>query len=319
MERARLGQRILIAVAVLLAMGLALSGAQGRKTSLKPSLKLKRDFIAVVPIYGEIRDSGPVVRLLRRYREEVPGLKAVVLALDTPGGGVAASQEICEAIYDLQESNIVVVAAMGSMAASGGYYVAAPADRILADAGTLTGSIGVIMETVNASRVLDKVGLGFEVIKSGEFKDSGNFTRALSAREKALFQDLIDDVYGQFLQAVMDGRKDALSAVLAKKRRRGGAGVGDAELMAYVRSFSDGRVFTGRKALELGLVDELGGLDRAIEAAAEMSGAGDPEIITYREHRSFAELLTGVSKVELKAWMRESLGARARRFGFYAW
>ncbi len=315
MQSVPLGLRILFVVAVALAASLAMSGP-GR-----PQLPLKRERIAVVPVYDLIMDSGPVVHLLRRYRNEVQGLKAVVLALDTPGGGVAASQEICEAIMDLQDAGIIVVSAMGSVAASGGYYIAAPSDRIVANPGTLTGSIGVIMETINARKILDKVGLDFEVVKSGEFKDSGNFTRALSARERALFQEVIDDVHGQFVQAVLEGRKEPLASALAASRKGDASQVSEGELRAYIRSFADGRVFSGRKAMQLGLVDELGGLDRAIQAAADLAHVKDPEVVTYRQARSFAELITGVSRAELKSWLglEKILGAGTRRFGYFAW
>jgi protease-4 len=277
------------------------------------------DKIAVVPIYGELVSPDFVVQLLHRYRDEVKGVKAVVLAIDSPGGGVATAQEIVEAVKDLQDSGIYVVAAMGSVAASGGYYIAAPCDRIVANPGTLTGSIGVIMETMNAKKILDKVGLDYQVVKSGEFKDAGSFSRPLSARERNLFQGVINDVYGQFLDIVSEERKAQIRTILARKRNVAEQAVSDVDIRNYVKSYADGRVFSGRMAQEYGLVDELGGLDRAVRAAAEIAGLKNPEVVTYKEGKTLAELLTGVSKADLRSWAQLALGATSRKFGFYAW
>jgi len=307
-----------MSLAMLLAVLLAASLVAGKGSGARARFALKKDKIAVIPVYGEPQSPDFVVHLLHRYKDDV-GVKAVVLAIDSPGGGVAAAQEIVEAIKDLQEDGVFVVAAMGSMAASGCYYIAAPCDRIIANAGTLTGSIGVIMETFNAKKILDKVGLEFEVVKSGEFKDSGGFARGLNPRERALFQGVINDVYGQFLDVVAGERKDAIKAVLAKKSGRPEAGISDAEVKNFVKGFADGRVFSGRQAMAYGLVDELGGLDYAVDATADLAGVEDPEVVTYREPRTLAELLTGVSKAELKSWASSALGARARKFGYYAW
>ena len=315
MKPASFFMKVLTVCGVLWALGYATGGS---KVGLA-DLKLKDDKIAVIPIYGELQDPGFVVHLLHRYRDDVHGVKAVVLAIDSPGGGVAAAQEICEAIKGLQDDGIVVVAAMGSMAASGGYYIAAPADRIVANAGTLTGSIGVIMESFNAKKVLDKVGVDFEVVKSGEFKDAFGFHRGMTGRERVLFQGIIDDVYNQFLDIVSEQRKTALSAALAAQLKVPVKKISDLQIRNYVRSFADGRVFSGRKAKENGLVDELGGLDVAIQAAADLAELDDPSVITYREPKSLSELLTGISKADIKGWAHEALGGRIHRFGLYAW
>jgi protease-4 len=308
--------RLLMALLILGALGLAIGQDYSPGHA---GLMVKKDRIVVVPVDGELVSPDFIVQLLHRYRDEVPGVKAVVLAIDSPGGGVAAAQEIVEAVKDLQENGIYVVAAMGSMAASGGYYISAPCDRIVANAGTLTGSIGVIMETMNARKVMDKVGLDFEVVKSGEFKDAGSFARPLTAQERSLFQDVINDVYGQFLDVVTEERKAPLKAILARKLKKDESKISDSEIRTYVKSFADGRVFSGRKAMEYGLVDQLGGLDKAIDAAADLAGIDNPEVITYREPRTLSEILTGISKTEIRSWAREALGATTQRFGFYAW
>ena len=263
--------------------------------------------VAVLPITGEIKDSEWAVRWLKRFGHDVRGVKAIVVALDTPGGGVAPSQEICQAIYRLRDQDIVVVAAMGSLAASGGYYIASACDEIVADPGTVTGSIGVIMETAHAERLLDKVGVKFETIKSGEFKDSGSFSRPMLPRERALFQGAIDDVYDQFVDAVAQGRHDALAGVLARKSGRKAESYSEAELKGYVKTLADGRIYTGRQALDLGLVDTLGGLDDAVDRAAELAGLKDPQVVTYREPKGLAEWMTGMSRADLKAWARQAI------------
>ena len=293
--------------------------AGGWRGASKASLSLSQDKVAVIPIYGELVTPDVVVHLLHHYQDDVTGVKAIVLAIDSPGGGVAAAQEIVEAIKSAQESGIYVVAAMGSMAASGGYYISAPCDKIMANAGTLTGSIGVIMESINAKRVLDKVGLDFEVVKSGEFKDAGGFNRAMTAREKVLFQGVIDDVYGQFVDVVAEERKGPITTILARQRQSPESSISDAEIHRYIKSFADGRVFSGRKAVEYGLVDELGGLDKAIDAAADLAELKKYDIVTYREPKTFAEMLTGISKSEIRSWASSALGASSHRFGFYAW
>lgn len=284
--------------------------------SVRKKLDLGPGRIAILPIYGEIADSGWTVRWLKRYGEDVRGVKAVVLDLDTPGGGVAPSQEICQAINHLRDSGVVVVASMGSMAASGGYYVASACDEIVANPGTITGSIGVIMETVHAEELLKKVGAKFETIKSGEFKDSGSPYRAMTPKERALFQAAIDDVWDQFVTAVAEGRHDPLAAVLAKRTGQEADKLTDAQVKAFAKSLADGRIYTGRQALQLGLVDSLGGLEDAIDRAADLAGLDDPEVITIKESRSFAEVFTGMSKQDWKALARSALSAEGPSLKF---
>ena len=272
--------------------------------------------VAVLPLNGEIQDSDFTIRWLKRFGHDVRGVKAIVLALDTPGGGVAPSQEICQEIYRLRDDGVVVVAAMGNMAASGGYYVAAACDEIVADPGTVTGSIGVIMESYHAEKLLDKVGVKFETIKSGEFKDSGSFSRPMLPRERALFQAAINDVYDQFVEAVAEGRHDAFASVLAHRSGRKSDSFSEAEVKAYAKSLADGRIYTGRQALDLGLVDTLGGLQDAVDRAGELAGIHDPEVVTYRQNRSLSEWMTGMSRAEMKAWVRQSIDGQGPAMSF---
>lgn len=213
--------------------------------------------IAVVEVLGVITNSGTIIDHLQKFRHN-DSVKAIVLRVDSPGGGVGPSQEIHDVVRRISAVKPVVVS-MGSAAASGGYYIAAPADLIVANAGTITGSIGVIMEFTNVQELLEKIGLRNQVIKSGEHKDIGSAVRPMTDEDRQILQDLIDDVHTQFIEAVAAGREM------------------DADI---VRQLADGRIFTGRQAQELGLVDELGGLQEAIRQAAAMAGIdGEPTVV----------------------------------------
>jgi protease-4 len=219
--------------------------------------------VGVIEVYGVIADSRQIIEQLHDFRDN-DNVKAIVLRVDSPGGGVGPSQEIHDVVARVDKVKPVVVS-MGSVAASGGYYIAAPAREILANPGTITGSIGVIMEFTNFRELLDKIGLSSVVVKSGEFKDIGSPSREMSAQEKELLQELIDDVHQQFVSSVAEGRH------LEK---------------AVVSTIADGRIFSGRKAMELGLVDAMGSLEVAIERAAELAGIdGDPDVIYPPEEK----------------------------------
>jgi protease-4 len=199
-------------------------------------------------------------------------IKAIVLRVDSPGGGVVASQEIYEEVKRAASKKKVVVS-MGAAAVSGGYYIAAPASRIIANPGTITGSIGVIMEIPNIKGLMDKIGVKSDVIKSGKHKDLASAFRDMGREEREILQGLMDDVHEQFIQAVSEGRRMAIEDV---------------------KKIADGRVFSGRQALKAGLVDELGDLDYAIKTAAKMAGIkGEPEVVTKKERSPLLDLLQG--------------------------
>jgi len=222
--------------------------------------------IGIVAIEGVISSelTERTVRQLTKYGEDT-SIKAIVLRIDSPGGGVASSQEIYEEVRRVRSAGKLVVASMGSVAASGGYYVACVADRIFANAGTITGSIGVIVQLANVSELLHKVGIEPTVITSGPFKDSGNPTRTLRPEERQVFQALVDDVYQQFVEAVAQGRNLPLDEV---------------------RQAADGRIYTGRQAQDLHLIDELGSLHDAIRYAASTIGiVGKPRLVQERKER----------------------------------
>ncbi|MBI4240077.1 MAG: signal peptide peptidase SppA [Candidatus Rokubacteria bacterium] len=226
--------------------------------------------VAIVELDGIILESEPLVRELREHQEN-HAVRAVVIRINSPGGVVGPTQEIYAAIQRLRKAGKPVVASLGSVAASGGYYVATAADRIYANPGTLTGSIGVVMQLANVEGLLKKVGVDYVVVKSGQFKDLGNFARAMSREERKILQALLDDVYNQFVDAVADGRGLPRRAVL---------------------SFADGKIFSGHQAKELRMVDTLGGLEEAIEGAAALAGLPErPKLIFPRRRFSLLDLL----------------------------
>ncbi|HQY56229.1 MAG: signal peptide peptidase SppA [Nitrospira sp.] len=240
--------------------------------ALLPDLDFSnQDRVALIRIEGVILDAQATISELKQYSEN-PLVKAIVLRIDSPGGGVVPSQEIHDAVKRVKnKSNKAVIASMGTVAASGGYYIAAATDRIIANPGTLTGSIGVIMEMANFEGLMKKVGVEGVVIKSGRFKDVGSPLRKMSDEERKLLQSVMDDVHHQFIQAVADGRSLEVS---------------DVEPLA------DGRIYTGRQAKEVRLVDELGDLDDAIHIAADIAGMeGEPKVVEPRKRFSFRDII----------------------------
>jgi protease-4 len=254
-----------LAVAVILGTVLFLVVVGLGAALLGPRLPFGGDRVAVITVEGVITESREVIEQLHRYRD-LPAVKAVVLRVNSPGGAVAPSQEIYQEILKFRrETRKPVVASLGSVAASGGYYVAAAADRIVANPGSITGSIGVIMQIPNFGGLLQKVGIKSTVIKAGENKDLGSVTRELTEAERRILQEVMDDVHGQFIDAVVAGRR------LDRAR---------------VETLADGRIFSGRQALGLGLVDELGDLSDAIARAAGLVGIpGRPKVIQERRRR----------------------------------
>lgn len=234
-----------------------LAGTLAFSTAFGPGVLPLGAKVGVVEVTGEIDSSRETIEDILSFRED-NSIKAVVLRIDSPGGGVGPSQEIHEEVKKLAAIK-PVVASMGSVAASGGYYMAVPAVRIFANPGTLTGSIGVIMEFTSYQQLLEKVGLKNHVVKSGEHKDIGSPTRPMSENDRKILQGVIDDVHQQFIAAVAEGRKME---------------------PARVGKLADGRIFTGRQAVEAGLVDSLGNLQDSIEAAAKLAEIdGEPRII----------------------------------------
>jgi len=234
--------------------------------------------VAVVEVNGIIgvgldrgADADSLVRTLGEYRDD-PSVAAVVLRINSPGGVVAPTQEIFSAVDRVRAAGKPVVASLGAVAASGGYYVAVAANRIFANPGTLTGSIGVIMQLANVEGLLKKVGVDYVIVKAGTYKDIGNFARAMRAEERQVLQALLDDVYAQFVTAVAARRGLDRKTVLG---------------------FADGRIYSGQQARALKMIDEVGGLEDAIEAAGKLAGiAGKPKVIYPRRRFSLRDLLS---------------------------
>lgn len=245
------------------------------------------DGVGVVLIEGSINDSREVVSNLKQFGE-TRRIKAVVVRIDSPGGTVAATQEIYEEIEKLRKKK-PVVASLGGVAASGGYYIASGADQVVANPGTLTGSIGVIMELGNVEELMRKLGLRAYAIKSGPYKDLGSPLRPLSSEGRAVLQSLVDNVHGQFVKAVAKGRRMPEDKVAA---------------------LADGRVYSGEQALKLGLVDTLGNLEDAIDLAAKRAGIEkEPRVIYARRvaRRWWERLLFSALG---RVWEGDGLGLR---------
>jgi protease-4 len=229
----------------------------------------KGSAIGVVEIEGIITSSDYAVEDIKAFTED-PGITAILLRVDSPGGGVAAFQEI---YYQLKKASVVktVVVSMGAVAASGGYYVALPAEVIVANPGTITGSIGVIMEFPVVDELLKKIGIDFEVIKSKEHKDIGSPYRKMTDTERRLLSDVVMDVYEQFVDVTARERDLPLDSVL---------------------KVADGRIFTGRQAMNYGLIDTLGSFEDAVLITGELIGTEYPQLVYPPRRLSLVDLFT---------------------------
>ena len=218
--------------------------------------------IAVVPIRGVITDSRGVVDQIKKYRKD-NRVKAIILRIESPGGGTAASQEIYREV-ERTVSKKKVIASLGNVAASGGYYVALPAHKIVANPATLTGSIGVIMEVSNIKELMNKIGVSREAVKSGPYKDIGSPVREMKPEERQLLEEVIKNVHRQFVDVVVKGRR------LNREK---------------VEKIADGRIFTGEQARDLGLVDELGSFEDAVDLTKKMVGLSGEVKLIYPEKK----------------------------------
>jgi protease-4 len=263
-----LGVAILFVVA--LSAGLAPTGGGGAVFGAR---------VAIVELEGTIVDVDDLLRELKSHRDN-PQVKAVVLRINSPGGVVGPTQELHAAVMRLRESGKPVVASLGAVAASGGYYVAVAADKIYANPGTLTGSIGVIFQLPNLDGLMKKVGVDYVVVKAGRYKDIGNIARPMTAEEQRILQSLLDDVHAQFISAVATGRKLDRGQVLG---------------------FADGRIVSGAQAKDLKMIDALGGLEEALDGAATLAGLPrPPKVIGPHRKLSIMDLLR--NQLDLRGW-----------------
>jgi len=235
--------------------------------------------IGIVDITGLITDCQYITNQVKKFRQD-KRIRGIILRIDSPGGAVGPSQEIYDEVLKTRESGKTIYASMGALAASGGYYIASAAEKIFANPGTLTGSIGVIMVFSNAKGLMEKIGLQPEIIKAGEYKDIGSPTRAMTQKERKLLQSVVTDVHQQFIEAVASGRDISV---------------------AEVTKIADGRILTGRQAYSLNLVDQMGGLQVSIDQLAHKVGIiGSPKIIKETPRVGFLDWV-------LKSTLNQSL------------
>ncbi len=241
--------------------------------------------IAVVELNFTIFSSEGIVKQFKKYSED-KSIKAILLRVNTPGGGVAASQEIYEIIRKTRDGGKPVIVSIASLGASGGYYAACGGSTIIADEGSLVGSIGVIIQLVNYKELADKIGVKSMTITSGELKDAGNPFNDFSEKDRTYFQEIVDDTYQQFIEVVARERK-----------------IDTAKLKEY----ATGRVFTGRQALKIGLIDSIGTYEDAVKIAADMAGIeGEPTIVKEKNKTTlFERILDTFSNNELRSIKEE--------------
>ncbi len=241
--------------------------------------------VAVVNLDYTIYSSESIVRQFKKYSED-KSIKSIILRVNTPGGGVAASQEMYEIIKKTRDKGKPVVVSISSLGASGGYYAACGGSLIIADPGSLVGSIGVIINLMNFRELADKIGITQTIIKSGELKDAGNPLGEIDEKDKEYFQSIVDDSFDQFLDVVAKERK------IDKEK---------------LREYATGRVFTGKQAKEIGLVDSLGTYEDAVRIAGRMGGIEDePVIVKEKERLSLIErIIEGFSNSEIKSIKEE--------------
>jgi protease-4 len=235
--------------------------------------------VGVVEIEGAIVDARDTIEYIRRFRKD-EDIKAILIRIDSPGGAVGPSQEIYREIRKTVETK-TVVASMGAVAASGGYYVACATDGIVANPGTITGSIGVIMGYTNFRQLLDKIGMVPVVIKSGPYKDTGSPTREMRDDEREILQSITSDIHEQFVTAIVEGRKMN---------------------RAQVEKVADGRIFTGEDAKAKGLVDRLGNFEDALEWAGELGGIDGDVVPVYARDEKLS-LLRYLMSSSISDWM----------------
>jgi protease IV len=278
---------LILMAMVFSAVVFSVSALSGKRKSLLASEK-----VGVVTVEGVITDARETVQQLEELAKD-DSVHAVVLRIETPGGAVAPSQEIYGAVRELKKKK-KVVASIGSIGASGGYLIACAADRIVANPGSITGSISAVMHLLNAEGLLSKIGLKPSVIKSGKYKDIGSPSREITPEERALLQAVIDDMNDHFMDTIAADRK------MSREK---------------VKIIADGRIFSGRQARQAGLVDELGDMNHAIVLAGTMSGMKEkPEAVYSGKKKSYWDVLF---KNSLSALVSEWKHQEARLAGAY--
>ena len=271
-------KRVFLAVVVIIALSVTIAVVSGM---LGGNLEkgVMGEKIGVLEISGIIKDSDEILKQISDFGQDGK-IKAIIVRIDSPGGAVGPSQEIYSEILKVKKKK-AVVASIGTLGASGGYYIASAATKIVANPGSITGSIGVIIQFFNFQQLLGKIGVKGNVVKSGEYKDVGSPLRDMTSEERLLMQAVIDDVHSQFVDAVAKGRN-------LKKEE--------------VAKIADGRIITGRYAKELKLVDELGNFNDAVDLTKKLAEIkGEPKLVYARKKKSaLFELLSGFSEGDSK-------------------
>jgi protease-4 len=274
-------------IGLLLVISLLFSGSSNSDFAISDNR------IAVIEINGTIDDSDKINGLIKKARDN-SSVKAIVLRINSPGGMVGASQEIYQEVTTARGDGMVIVSSMADLGASGAYYIACGTDKIVANPGTLTGSVGVIMNFMNWQGLMNnKLGLQFYNIKSGKFKDSGTPNRPMTDEEKQYMQGVIDNVYGQFLGVVIKSRENNIRDILSRKKMEEVTAADTtvslkskdiskirseityAEISTYVKQYAEGNIFTGQQAMDAGMIDSLGNFNTAVDVAAKLAGIGD--------------------------------------------
>ncbi|OGF50600.1 MAG: hypothetical protein A2231_01210 [Candidatus Firestonebacteria bacterium RIFOXYA2_FULL_40_8] len=298
MLKNKIVRNVLIVAGVLIALNLLyvlFNGGLSRRSSGNMNI-LTGGNVGVINVYGPLYNSKTVCETLRKFNNN-PSIKAVVLRIDSPGGGVAVCQEINREIYEVKKNKKIVVASFGSIAASGGYYIGCAANAVFSNPGTLTGSIGVIISYFNFEELFKKIGISQVVIKSGKFKDMASMSRKMTPEEEELLQGVIDNVYSQFVDTIVLNRSAELKANLIKLK--GIKEPTSEEIRESVTSIADGRIFSGKQALEYGLVDRLGTFEDAVVYAADAAGIkGEPVLVYEKKKINFMELLSGSEETD---------------------
>lgn len=274
-------------VGILLVLSLIFGGNRNSDFSISDNK------IAIIELNGTIDNSEKINALIKKAKDN-SSVKAIVLRINSPGGMVGASQEIYQEVTTARSEGKIIVSSMGDLGASGAYYIACGTDKIVANPGTLTGSVGVIMNFMNWQGLMsNKLGLQFYNIKSGRFKDSGTPNRPMTDDEKQYFQGVIDNVFSQFLEVVIKGREDSIREVLTHQKMelpplgestshlkgkdiaKVRAEITFTEISTFIKDYTEGNIYSGQQAYEAGMIDKLGNLNTAIELAADMAGIKD--------------------------------------------
>lgn len=303
-----LGLFLVLAVIVVVVVVLAVSLVAHR------GISLGGDRVAILRVEGQILDTRREVELARKYGED-RNIRAIVVRVESSGGAVGASQELyTELLRIRKEEGKPVIVSFGNVAASGGYYVGLAGDRIFANPGSLTGSIGVLFTHADTSVLLrEKIGVDVTDVTSGENKALASIWEPLSEEDRALIEEMIGNVYGQFVGAVRERRGPAIRAALAAEREGVEAqDISDAEVAMHLDRLCDGRPFTGEQALEWGFIDQLGTLQDAIDHAAKAAGIkGEPKVVEWHARRGLFGSLAESAATAAAAAVRDELAVNA--------